>query len=61
VLGSFVVEAPRGAFGQSSTKGLNGSTDVVYKLRAGTHQRLARADYGQMSLGILTAVFEWVE
>jgi hypothetical protein len=34
---------------------------VVDELRAATNQRLTRADDGQMSLELFTAVFEWVQ
>jgi hypothetical protein len=61
VLRRFDVEAPRWALGQPSAKGLHRSADVVYQLRARTYQRFARADDGQVSLGVLTAVLEWVE
>jgi hypothetical protein len=34
---------------------------VIDQLRASTHQRLTRADYGQVSLGVFAAVFERVK
>ncbi len=40
---------------------LEGSPNVVNELRARADQRLTRADDGQVSLGVLTAVFERVE
>src|SRR5215208_2650378 len=58
--GSFV-EASRRTLGQPSAEGFDRSADVVHKLRAATHQRLAGADDGQMSLGVYAPVLEWVE
>jgi hypothetical protein len=55
------MEAPGRALGQASPQGLHGSPNVVEQLRAGTHQRLARADDGHMSLGVFAPMFEWVE
>jgi hypothetical protein len=56
-----LVEAPGRALGQTGSEGLDGSPEVVYKLRASTHQRLARADYGHMGLALLAPVLEWVQ
>jgi len=61
MLGSLVVEAPGRALGQASPKGLHGSPNVVDQLRARTDQRLPGADDRQMSLGVLTAVFERIK
>src|SRR3712207_3469360 len=55
------MEAHSRAFGQPSTKGLYSSPNVIDQLRAATYQHLTRADDRQMGLGVLTAVFEWVE
>ena len=55
------MEAPGRALGQPSTKGLDRSSDVVYKLRAAPDQRLARTDDRQMSLGVFTSVVQWVK
>jgi hypothetical protein len=50
------------ALGKAGPEGLHGPTDVVYELRAPTDQRLTRADDDrQVSLGVLTTMFEWVE
>ena len=56
-----LVEAPGRALGQASPEGFDRSTDVGDQLRGGTHQRLTRADYGHMGLGLFAPVFEWVE
>jgi hypothetical protein len=61
VLDDLVVEAHSRALERPSPKGLHSSPNVVNELRAATNQRLARADYGQVSLGVLTTVFDWVE
>ena len=55
------MEAPCRALGQTGSEGLHGSPDVVYQLRASTHQRLARADYGHMGLALLAPVLEGVQ
>jgi hypothetical protein len=55
------VEASGQALGQASSEGLDRASNVVYKLRAGTHQRLARADDGHMSLALFAPVLEWVQ
>ncbi len=55
------MKAPRWALGKASPEGLHGSPSVVNQLRTGADQRLTRADDGQVSLGVLTPVFEWVE
>jgi hypothetical protein len=34
---------------------------VIDQLRAATHQRLTRADDGQMSLAVFAPVLEWVQ
>jgi hypothetical protein len=34
---------------------------VVYELRAATHQRLTRADDGQVGLRAFASVLEWVQ
>jgi hypothetical protein len=61
VLRRFVVEAHRRAFGQPSSEGLDRSSNVVYKLRAATDQRLARADYGHVSLALFAPVLERIQ
>jgi hypothetical protein len=61
VLGCPLVEASGRALGQARTEGLHGSPNVVHKLRAAPDQCLTRADDRQVSLGVLTAVFEWIE
>jgi hypothetical protein len=61
VLRRFVVESHRWAFGQPATKGLDCSSNVVYKLCAGTPQRLTRADDGHMGLGVFAPMLEWVQ
>jgi hypothetical protein len=43
------------------SEGLHGSPDVVYQLRTGTHQHLARADYAHMGLALLAPMLEWVQ
>ena len=45
----------------TSTKGLHGSPNVVYKLRTRANQRLTRAEDRQVSLGIFTSVLEGVQ
>src|SRR5919112_1055296 len=35
--------------------------DVVYQLRASTHQRLARTDDGHVGLALFAPVLEWVQ
>jgi hypothetical protein len=43
------------------TEGLHGSPNMVYELRAGIHQRLTRADEGQVGLGAFAPMPEWVQ
>jgi hypothetical protein len=54
-------EAPRRTLGQAMSDRLEGSPNVVNELRTRADQRLTRADDRQVSLEVLTAVFEWVE
>ena len=61
VLRRFVVEAHRRAFGQPSSEGLDRSSNVVYKLRAATDQRLTRADYGHVRLALFAPVLERIQ
>src|SRR5215210_1742952 len=61
VLGGSLVEASSQALGQASSEGLDRSSNVVYELRAGAHQRLTRADDGHMGLGVFAPMFEWVQ
>src|SRR5215207_1194691 len=61
VLGRSLVEAPGRALGQASPEGLDRAPNVVYQLRASIHQRLARTDDRQMSLGVFTPVVQWVK
>jgi hypothetical protein len=55
------VEASRWALGQPSSEGFHRSSNVVYKLRTATDQRLPGADDGQMSLGVFTPVLEGIQ
>jgi hypothetical protein len=54
-------EAPRRTLGQAMSERLEGSPNVVNELRTRADQRLTRADDRQVSLEVLTAVFERVE
>jgi hypothetical protein len=54
-------EAPRRTLGEAMPERLEGSPNVVDELRTRADQRLTRADDRQVSLEVLTAVFERVE
>src|SRR5688572_12609852 len=49
------------ALGQPSTEGFDRSPNAVNELRAGTHQRLTRADDGHVSLALFAPVLEGVQ
>jgi hypothetical protein len=54
-------EAPHRTLGEAMSDRLEGSPNVVNELRTRADQRLTRADDRQVSLEVLTAVFERVE